>query len=124
MSTSKKKSAAPRSRPRRFADLGFAVKDRSVFARIGAEVRRIRTERGISMSEVARMAGVSLQLISDCEHGNRRFTGATLDAVVGALGEDVDALDIVLFAGACRRCCGSGIDPRSRSRESARIVRR
>lgn len=107
--TEAKKTANPSPRP--ITHLGFTIHDGAVMKRIGAEVRRIRTERGLFLSKVAERAGVSLQFLSECERGERRFTGAMLGAVAQALGRDVDVVDLVLLAGACTRCCGSGVEP-------------
>lgn len=107
--TEAKKTANPSPRP--ITHLGFTIHDEAVMRRIGAEVRRIRTERGLYLSQVAEGAGVSIGFLSDCERGRRALTGATLGAVAQALGRDVDVVDLVLLAGACTRCCGSGVEP-------------
>lgn len=111
MSAKKKKTTKQVPQPRPITHLGFTIHDASVMKRIGAEVRRIRTERDLSLLTVSERAGVSLQLLSQCELGERRFTGEMLGVVAKALGQDIDVVDLVLAGGACTRCCGSGVEP-------------
>lgn len=112
-----KKSTKRAPRPQPITHLGFTIHDEAVMKRIGAEVRRIRTERDLFLSTIAERTGVSLQFLSECERGERRFTGEVLGRVAKALGADVDVVDLVLAAGACRRCCGSGVEPEPTKRD-------
>jgi transcriptional regulator with XRE-family HTH domain len=57
---------------------------------IGAEIRRLRVERGWSMSELARRAGTSAPTVHRYESGWRRFELATLGRLAAALGRNVD----------------------------------
>ncbi len=53
---------------------------------IGARIRRLREERGISLSELARRAGVGKATLSGLENGTRNPTLETLWAVTAQLG--------------------------------------
>ena len=59
---------------------------------IGARLRELRTERGISMSELARRAGVGKGSLSEIESGRRNPTVETLYAICRPLGVPLTAL--------------------------------
>jgi XRE family transcriptional regulator, regulator of sulfur utilization len=61
-------------------------------ADVGARVRALRAERGISLSELARRAGVGKATLSGLEAGSRNPTLDTLYAVTTALGLPLTAL--------------------------------
>ncbi|MEV7907821.1 helix-turn-helix domain-containing protein [Streptomyces anulatus] len=53
---------------------------------VGARIRRLREERGVSLSELARRAGVGKATLSGLENGTRNPTLETLWAVTAELG--------------------------------------
>ncbi|WP_344863683.1 XRE family transcriptional regulator [Planomonospora alba] len=53
---------------------------------VGQRIRRLRQERGISLSELARRAGVGKATLSGLENGTRNPTLETLWAVTAQLG--------------------------------------
>lgn len=59
---------------------------------IGARVAALRAERGLSLSELARRAGVGKATLSGLEAGTRNPTLETLYAVTSALGLPLTAL--------------------------------
>jgi transcriptional regulator with XRE-family HTH domain len=59
---------------------------------IGARVTGLRAERGISLSELARRAGIGKATLSGLEAGTRNPTLETLYAVTSALGLPLTAL--------------------------------
>lgn len=61
-------------------------------AHVGPRVRALRTERGLSLSELARRAGVGKATLSGLEAGTRNPTLDTLHAVAAALGVALTAL--------------------------------
>lgn len=62
-------------------------------AQIGARVRRLRQERGVSLSALARDAGVGKATLSGLEDGSRgNPTIETLYAIAGRLGVPIGAL--------------------------------
>lgn len=75
--------------------------------RIGELVRQARVTAGRPLRDAADAAGLSVQHVSDCERGGRRFPLAALRAVAELLGLDVDKF--VELAGGCRHCGGSGV---------------
>ena len=62
-------------------------------AQIGVSVRRLRRERGISLSALARSAGIGKATLSGLEDGSRgNPTIETLYAIAGRLGVPIGAL--------------------------------
>lgn len=61
-------------------------------AEVGPRVRALRAERGISLSELARRAGIGKATLSGLEAGTRNPTLETLYAVTTALGLPLTAL--------------------------------
>jgi transcriptional regulator with XRE-family HTH domain len=59
---------------------------------IGARLRQLRSERDLSMSELARRAGVGKGSLSEIEAGGRNPTVETLYALCGALDVPLTAL--------------------------------
>ena len=60
---------------------------------LGARIRRLRTEQGLSLSELARLSGVSKGYLSQVERSPQaRPSAATLFAVARALGTSVSDL--------------------------------
>lgn len=52
----------------------------------GAELRRMRAERGEKLTETAERAGISPQYLSEIERGRKDASSEMLAAVTGALG--------------------------------------
>ena len=63
-----------------------------IASRIGAALRAARTERQLSQSDVARLAGVSPSAISQAERGQRGLSLETLLELTGRLGTTIDEL--------------------------------
>jgi transcriptional regulator with XRE-family HTH domain len=63
-----------------------------VVARVGAALRAARTQRHLSQSDLARLAGVSPSAISQAERGQRGLSLETLLELTGRLGMTVDEL--------------------------------
>jgi transcriptional regulator with XRE-family HTH domain len=63
-----------------------------VVARIGAALRAVRTQRQLSQSDLARLAGVSPSAISQAERGHRGLSLETLLELTGKLNISVDEL--------------------------------
>jgi XRE family transcriptional regulator, regulator of sulfur utilization len=59
---------------------------------VGGRLRRLRESRGISLSALARSAGIGKATLSGLELGTRNPTLETLYAVAGALGVPLTAL--------------------------------
>ncbi|WP_370618831.1 helix-turn-helix domain-containing protein [Mumia sp. Pv 4-285] len=60
--------------------------------RVGAQVRRLREDRGLSQSALARAAGIGKASLSELEAGRRNATLATLYALAEPLGVPLAAL--------------------------------
>jgi transcriptional regulator with XRE-family HTH domain len=58
----------------------------------GRRIRRLRGERGLSLSELARRAGIGKATLSGLEQGTRNPTAGTLYAIAGQLGVPLAAL--------------------------------
>ena len=61
-------------------------------AETGRRIRRLRGERGLSLSELARRAGIGKATLSGLETGVRNPTAGTLYAIAGQLGVPLAAL--------------------------------
>jgi transcriptional regulator with XRE-family HTH domain len=59
-------------------------------ARVGREVRRARTELGISQAELARRMGVKAPYVASLEAGTRNLTLGQLANIADALGRGLD----------------------------------
>jgi len=64
---------------------------RAATDRIGDRLTAVRGERGLTVSEIARLVGVSASAISQIERGTSRPSVATLFALARALNVPVDA---------------------------------
>ena len=87
-----------------------------IVARVGAALRAARTQRQLSQSDLARLAGVSPSAISQAERGQRGLSLETLLELTGRLGMTVDELlrgDVVVGYRLGRRH-----HPRTRRREA------
>lgn len=62
---------------------------------IGANVRKLRTDRGLSQEELAYRAGIDRSYLSEIENGQKNVGVLILEAIAGAL--DVEA--VTLFRG-------------------------
>lgn len=63
-----------------------------VVAQVGATVRRLRAAQGLTLSDVAGMAGISPAMLSRLEHGDVSPSLDTLAALAEALGTSCAAL--------------------------------
>ena len=63
-----------------------------IAARVGAALRAARTQRQLSQSHLARLAGVSPSAISQAERGQRGLSLETLLELTGRLGMTIDEL--------------------------------
>jgi len=63
-----------------------------VVAQVGATVRRLRAAQGLTLSDVATMAGISPAMLSRLEHGDVSPSLDTLAALAEALGTSCAAL--------------------------------
>lgn len=59
-------------------------------ARVGREVRRTRTELGLSQAELARRMGVKAPYVASLEAGTRNLTLGQLANIADALGRGLD----------------------------------
>lgn len=53
---------------------------------VGERLRRMRRERGETLAQVARRAGISVQYLSEIERGRKEPSSEMVSAVLGALG--------------------------------------
>lgn len=60
--------------------------------KLGKNLKRIRTEKGISQVDVARSLGVSRGFVSNLENGKTNPTLATITKLAGAVGVTTDEL--------------------------------
>lgn len=79
--------------------------------RLGAEVRRVRLKKKLTLRDIADATGVSIPYLSDCERGSRYYTASLTRAVARSL--EVTVAELLHAAGSCERCGGSGVDPDS-----------
>lgn len=70
----------------------FGVRDNALEVAIGQEVRDIRTKMGMTASELARAAHLSLGMLSKIENGMTSASLTTLQRLAMALGVQVTAL--------------------------------
>jgi XRE family aerobic/anaerobic benzoate catabolism transcriptional regulator len=59
---------------------------------LGERVRALRQERGLTLRELSRAAGLSERFLSDLESGRANISVLNLEAVAGALGSSAAAL--------------------------------
>lgn len=60
--------------------------------KLGKNLKRIRTEKGISQVDIARSLDVSRGFISNIENGKRNPTLATIAKIAQAIGVPIDEL--------------------------------
>jgi transcriptional regulator with XRE-family HTH domain len=70
------------------------VTDRPTSPAVGRRLRELREARGISLSELARTAGVGKATLSGLENGTRNPTLETLYAIAAALAVPMSALTL------------------------------
>jgi len=68
------------------------VQEISDAMRLGAALAQVRVQRGLSQSQISRLAGVSPSAISQAERGQRGLSVSTLMRLATALGVSLDAL--------------------------------
>lgn len=77
---------------------------------VGRQLRRLRAERGETLTETADRAGISPQYLSEIERGRKDASSEMLAAVTGALGASL--LDITLAVSADLRVARPARPPR------------
>jgi len=60
--------------------------------KLGDNLKRIRTERGISQSDIAKSLGVSRGFVSNIENGKRNPTLATISRLAKAINVPTEEL--------------------------------
>ncbi|PIW96846.1 DNA-binding protein [Candidatus Kaiserbacteria bacterium CG_4_8_14_3_um_filter_38_9] len=60
--------------------------------KLGNNLKRIRTEKGITQGDIAKSLGVSRGFVSNLENGKTNPTLATITRVAAALGVTTDEL--------------------------------
>ncbi|MCF7844158.1 helix-turn-helix domain-containing protein [Candidatus Gracilibacteria bacterium] len=60
--------------------------------KLGKNLKRIRTKKGISQVDVARSLGISRGFVSNLENGKTNPTLATITKLAGAIGVTTDEL--------------------------------
>jgi transcriptional regulator with XRE-family HTH domain len=68
------------------ADAGFATRE------LGLEIRRVRSQRGLTLSDVAAATGLSVSMLSMLERGKTGVSVGTVVAIASALGVAVSEL--------------------------------
>ena len=61
-------------------------------AKLGKNLKRIRTEKGITQGDIVRSLGVSRSFVSNIENGKTNPTLATIAKIANAVGVSVDEL--------------------------------
>jgi transcriptional regulator with XRE-family HTH domain len=61
-------------------------------ARLGKNLKRIRTAKGITQGDIVRSLGVSRSFISNIENGKTNPTLATIAKLAEAIGVSIDEL--------------------------------
>lgn len=61
-------------------------------AKLGKNLRRIRTEKGITQGDIVRKLGVSRSFVSNIENGKTNPTLATIAKLAKALGVNIEEL--------------------------------
>jgi len=65
---------------------------KSISAKLGQNLKKIRTQKKMSQGDMARVLGVDRGYISNIENGKRNPTLATIDKLAKALGVSVEEL--------------------------------
>jgi transcriptional regulator with XRE-family HTH domain len=87
--------------------------------RLGANLRALRLQRGLSQEAFADMLGIHRTYIGGLERGERNVTLRTVERLAAHLGVDVSSLLGVPPAGGQRRGVGAGTSARSGRRRAA-----
>jgi transcriptional regulator with XRE-family HTH domain len=66
---------------------------------VGKTLRNLRTENGLTQEALARRAGVTKHTISSIEVGRNCATVATLDAILGAMGYEIEIMPMTAKEG-------------------------
>ncbi len=74
------------------ADEGIEVREERALGRLAEGLRRLRAERGITQSDIARVANVSPSAISQAEAGHRGLGLETVMTIAEGFGTTVDSL--------------------------------
>ena len=64
----------------------------SLFVRFGAQLRELRTKKGISQERLAELAGLHRTYVSSVERGERNISLENIDRLATALGEPMGKL--------------------------------
>lgn len=64
----------------------------TIHSRLGENLKKIRTKKGMSQGIIASKIGADRAYISGIENGKRNLTLSTLDKLASALGVKVDEL--------------------------------
>ena len=64
----------------------------NISAKLGKNLKKIRTEKGISQGDISRTLNMDRGYISSVENGRRNPTIVTLEKLASALGVGVDDL--------------------------------
>jgi transcriptional regulator with XRE-family HTH domain len=59
---------------------------------IGANIRKLRTAKGLSQEELAFQAGVDRSYLSEVESGYKNLSVNVLDQIAAALGVDIEKM--------------------------------
>jgi len=65
---------------------------KSTTQKFGDNMKKIRTEKGMSQGDICRELGLDRAYISNVENGKQNLTLTTMDKIAKALGVDVDIL--------------------------------
>lgn len=76
---------------------------------LGARLRRLRTDRGRTLTDTARRAGISPQYLSEIERGIKEPSSEMIAAVAGALG--VTLLDLTVAVAGELRALSTTAEP-------------
>lgn len=61
-------------------------------AKLGKNLKRIRTQKGMTQGDIVRALGVSRSFVSNIENGKTNPTLSTIKRIADALGVSVDKL--------------------------------
>ncbi|MBU8819670.1 helix-turn-helix domain-containing protein [Mycolicibacterium goodii] len=68
------------------------ARNRFSMATVGARIRQLRRDRGLSLDDLATMSAVSRSMLSSVELGQKAPTVLVIDRIAGALGVNVSRL--------------------------------
>lgn len=68
------------------------MSNENVLKRLGREIRRRRTEQGVTLEQLGKRANLTANFIGSVEHGRRNPSVATIDSI--ARGLDVSIADL------------------------------